>query len=98
MRTLRIALAQINPTVGDLEGNTSKILAFLDRAREDAADLVAFPELAITGYPPEDLVLKPSFIRDNRRKLDEVVRRSKGITAVVGFVDADEEAYNAAAV
>lgn len=65
MRTLRIGLAQINPTVGDLGGNTQKILDYIGRARELGVDLVAFPELAITGYPPEDLLLKPDFIQAN---------------------------------
>ena len=64
-RTFRLALAQINPTVGDIAGNTAKILDYLERAREAQADLVAFPELAITGYPPEDLLFKRSFLTDN---------------------------------
>ena len=65
MRTFRLALAQINVTVGDLGGNTRKIVEHIDRARSLKADLVAFPELAVTGYPPEDLLFKPQFIRDN---------------------------------
>ena len=65
MRTLRLALAQTNPTVGDLDGNTAKILEYVDRARAVDADIVAFPELAITGYPPEDLLFKPQLVRDN---------------------------------
>ena len=77
-RVLRVALAQLNPTVGDLEGNTRKIVDWIDRAREAGADLVAFPELVLTGYPPEDLLLKPSFIRDNLRHLEQVVAASKG--------------------
>ena len=98
MLTLRVALAQINPTVGDLEGNKTKILSYMDRAREAGADLVAFPELALTGYPPEDLLLKPSFIKDNIDTLHEIAAASRGITAVVGFVDADDDIYNAAAI
>src|SRR5439155_3059479 len=62
MRTLRIALSQINPTVGDLDGNFERIAAAIERARQQGADLLALPEMAITGYPPEDLLLKPSFI------------------------------------
>lgn len=98
MLSLRVALAQINPTVGDLEGNRAKILDYLERAREAGAELVAFPELALTGYPPEDLLLKPSFIRDNLASLHGIASRVHGITAVIGFVDADDDIYNAAAV
>jgi NAD+ synthase (glutamine-hydrolysing) len=96
-RVLRVALAQLNPTVGDLEGNARKIVDWIDRAREAGADLVAFPELVLTGYPPEDLLLKPSFIRDNLRHLEQVVAASKGIAVIAGFVDMDQDIYNAAA-
>jgi NAD+ synthase (glutamine-hydrolysing) len=98
LNTLRIALAQINTTVGDLDGNVQKILAYLQRAREAGADVVAFPELAVTGYPPEDLLLKPSFVAANRAALDEVALATDGLTVIVGFADADEDVYNAAAV
>ena len=98
MRTLRVAMAQINVTVGDLEGNTAKIVEYIDRARSLSADLVAFPELAITGYPPEDLLFKSQFIHDNIAKMRQVVEASRGIAVVVGFVDADSEIYNAAAI
>jgi NAD+ synthase (glutamine-hydrolysing) len=98
MRTLRVALAQINTTVGDLPGNTAKIIEWIGRARDLGADVVAFPELAVTGYPPEDLVLRRSFIEDNLAALDEIVRATRGITAIVGFVDANDDNYNAAAV
>ncbi len=98
MRTLRLAMAQINCTVGDLEGNKDKITEYLARAREDGADIVAFPELALTGYPPEDLLLKPQFIEDNLKALSEIVAASKGIAAIVGFVDKADDIYNAAAV
>jgi len=94
---LRVALAQINVTVGDLGGNTKKILTYLDNGREVGADIVVFPELTITGYPPEDLVFKPQFIDDNRRCLEEVIQATKDITAVVGFVDAQRDVHNAAA-
>jgi NAD+ synthase (glutamine-hydrolysing) len=95
---LRIALAQINATVGDLSGNATKIIASLDQARDKGADLVLFPELAITGYPPEDLLLKPSFIAASREAIEEIAATTRGLTAVVGFVDTDGDVYNAAAV
>jgi NAD+ synthase (glutamine-hydrolysing) len=95
---LRVALAQINPTVGDLEGNSRLIIDWIGRARDQGADIVCFPELAITGYPPEDLVLKRSFVRDNLKQLEVVTKATKGITAVVGFVDDDGAIFNAAAV
>ena len=98
MRRLRLGLAQINSTVGDLEGNVEKIIAEIERARELGVDLIAFPELALTGYPPEDLLLKPSFIAANLEALQEVVHRTEGITAIVGFVDRGGDIYNAAAV
>ena len=86
MRTFRIAMAQINPTVGDLSGNARLIKAWIKEARKAKADVVAFPELAVTGYPPEDLLLKPRFIVDNQRVLDELARECAGIVAVVGHV------------
>jgi NAD+ synthase (glutamine-hydrolysing) len=98
MRTLRIALAQINPTVGDFEGNVSKIIDYIKKARKEGADVVAFPELAITGYPPEDLLLKPKFIEDNLEAMKRVQRNAGDITAIVGFVDRKDDIYNAAAI
>ena len=98
MRTLRVALAQIDATVGDLDGNTRRIVEAIDEARSLDADLVAFPELAITGYPPEDLLFKSRFIQDNVERMRQVAAASKGIAVVVGFVDADADIYNAAAV
>ncbi|MEO8338488.1 MAG: nitrilase-related carbon-nitrogen hydrolase, partial [Nitrospirota bacterium] len=86
MRTFRIAMVQMNPTVGDLVGNVHRIKAWLREAKKAKADLVAFPELAITGYPPEDLLLKPRFVADNRRALQEIVRHCRGLAAVVGYV------------
>jgi len=88
----------MNTTVGDLRGNTQKILGLLDQAREQGADVVAFPELAITGYPPEDLVLKPSFVRENVDRLNEIIAATRGITAIVGFVDVQADVFNAAAI
>jgi len=98
VRRLRIGLAQINPTVGDLEGNVRKVLEGVERARTLGCDVVAFPELAIPGYPPEDLLFKPAFIEANLDALDAVVRGSAGLTVVVGFVDRRDDIMNAAAV
>ena len=97
-RIVRIALAQINATVGDLPGNARRVIEFLDRARGMGAELIAFPELVLTGYPPEDLRLRPDFIDQNMAALDEVARATKGITAVVGFAQRAEDVYNAAAI
>jgi len=94
---MRIALAQINPIVGDLDGNTRLIIDRIEEAREKGADLVCFPELALTGYPPEDLVLKPAFVRDNLKHLERLVEATGDISVVVGFVDDDGEIFNAAA-
>jgi len=91
-------MAQINPTVGDLTGNTRKIVEFMDEARSLGVDLLTFPELAITGYPPEDLLLKPHFIRQNQESLEEIIGHSSDTAVVVGFVDSDGDTYNAAAV
>src|SRR3989338_5060964 len=100
MNALRIALAQINATVGDLSGNSKKILANIREAKSKGADLVIFPELALTGYPPEDLLHKPKFIDDELRAIRALARAVTGITAVVGFVDRDKNGklYNAAAL
>ena len=95
---LRLAMAQINVVVGDVEGNTEKILDWIDRARRVDADIVTFPELALTGYPPEDLLLKPQFIDANLSALEKVVCGSSGITVVVGFVDRKDDIFNAAAI
>ncbi|HET7874517.1 MAG TPA: NAD+ synthase [Methylomirabilota bacterium] len=98
MRRVRIALAQINPTVGAVEANARLVIDWMGRARAAGADIVAFPELVITGYPPEDLLFKPAFIEANLRALGEVARASRGLTAVVGFVDKRDDIFNAAAV
>jgi NAD+ synthase (glutamine-hydrolysing) len=99
MNNIRIALAQINPTVGDLDGNVALVLDYLDRARKTGADLVAFPELALTGYPPEDLLLKPHFVRENRRALDRIIKAAGDVVVVIGFVDTDgSDTFNAAGV
>ncbi len=98
MHLIRIALAQINSTVGDFKGNVVKIIAGIELAAELGADLVAFPELALTGYPPEDLTFNPDFLRANMKALGEVAGAVEDIIAVVGFLDAPGEIYNAAAV
>ena len=84
---MKIALAQINPTVGNLEGNSQKIIEYIGKAKKQGAELVVFPELAITGYPPEDLLLKPQFITDNISALKKIVKASQGMGVYVGFVD-----------
>ena len=99
MSTLRVGLAQINTTVGDLDGNVAKILEYAAKARELGCDLVAFPELAVTGYPPEDLLLRRRFVLDNRAALQRIVDATQGVTLIVGFVDEEDgDIYNAAAV
>lgn len=95
---LRLALAQINTCVGDLSGNTEKIIEHIERGRIAGADIVVFPELAITGYPPEDLLLKPSFLEGNLVALERVAAASQDITTICGFVDVEDDIYNAAAV
>jgi NAD+ synthase (glutamine-hydrolysing) len=99
MATLRVALAQINSTVGDFPGNIGKIGKAISRAKDAGAALVVFPEMAVCGYPPEDLLLRPRFLQDSRAAVEEVARGCRGITAVVGFADPGSRGvYNAAAV
>jgi NAD+ synthase (glutamine-hydrolysing) len=97
MTTLRIALSQMNMTVGDIEGNCRKIAAGIEAARVEAADVVVFPELCVTGYPPEDLLLFPEFVREAMKALSGLGPLSKGMAAVVGCPYADLDLYNAAA-
>ncbi len=98
MKQARIALCQMNPTVGDLAGNTKKILSFLKNAVAYQPDFVVFPELAVTGYPPEDLVLKPQFVGDTIDALNLIRRHVRDQVVIVGFVDEAIGLYNAAAV
>jgi len=98
MQRLRIGMAQLNMTVGDFAGNTRKILEAINESRSLGVDLLTFPELAICGYPPEDLLFKPQFITENMNSLEKVVNASAGMTLVVGFVDAKDDIYNAAAI
>ena len=97
-RTFRLALAQFNPTVGDIPGNTARIVELIDEARAAHADLVAFPELSVTGYPPEDLLLKPSFLADNTAAVARIATATRGIAAVVGCVAVADDIANAAAI
>ena len=96
MQLLRVGIAQINPTVGDLTGNTKKIIESIHQARSLGVDLLTLPELAITGYPPEDLLLKPHFISQNMASLNEIAEHTSNIAVVIGFVDSDGDTYNAA--
>ena len=97
-RMFRLALAQINTTVGDIPGNTALMLEIVERARESQVDLVAFPEMATTGYPPEDLLFKTSFLRDNVAAMEKVVAAARDIAVVVGYVQLGSDISNAAAV
>lgn len=96
--SFRIALAQINTTVGDIAGNEQKIIEHLRSAKRVGADMVVFPELAVTGYPPEDLLLKPQFVEDNVKSVRRIAKHVRNITAVVGFADGQRKVYNAAAI
>jgi len=98
MRTLRIGLCQINTTVGDIEGNTKKILDYIAKGKKMGADLLAFPEMAITGYPPEDLLFMPKFIEANLNAIQRIAKATTSITVLVGFVDKDGDIFNAAAL
>jgi len=95
---LRIALHQLNAVVGDIAGNERAIVGAIGRARDAGAQLVLFPELALTGYPPEDLLLKEHFLRDARAALDRVAAATEGIVALVGFPEREDDVYNALAV
>jgi NAD+ synthase (glutamine-hydrolysing) len=98
VRELRVALAQVNVTVGDVEGNADRIIAAIREAESIGADIVALPELAITGYPPEDLLLKPEFIAANRRALERIARETGEIVAICGFAHREDDLYNSAAL
>jgi NAD+ synthase (glutamine-hydrolysing) len=98
VHVLRVALCQIDAVVGDLEGNVDTILSRLKEAEAQGCHLAVFPELAVTGYPPEDLLLKPAFVADNRAALERLAAETGRCAAVVGFVDAERDLFNAAAV
>jgi NAD+ synthase (glutamine-hydrolysing) len=95
---MRIALAQINTTVGDIEGNSAKIRDYLSQARDNGAQLAVFPELAVNGYPPEDLLLKTHFLAAGRRALAEIAKATKDLVALVGYAEHSEDVYNSLAV
>jgi NAD+ synthase (glutamine-hydrolysing) len=98
LRRLRLGMAQINTTVGDFQGNTQKILEAIAHGKSLSVDLLTFPELAVCGYPPEDLLLKPQFVRENLKAIEKIEKHCSGLTVVVGFVDTQSDIYNAAAV
>jgi NAD+ synthase (glutamine-hydrolysing) len=95
---MRLALVQMNTTVGDLDGNRERILARLGEAKDVGADIVLFPELAVTGYPPEDLLLRPSFVQAAEDSLAQIAREARGIVAFVGTPHLDRDLYNVCAV
>ncbi len=96
---LRVALSQLNPTVGDLVGNESKVVADYARAEAEGCHVVVFPELTVTGYPPEDLLLKKSFVRHNRLAVERIAAATNECVAAVGFIDNDDDTlYNAVAL
>ncbi|HEY5295427.1 MAG TPA: NAD+ synthase [Gaiellaceae bacterium] len=92
---MRLALAQINSVVGDIDGNAGRVVEWLDRAKAANADLVLFPELVVTGYPPEDLLLRPGFLRAAQRAVDGIAKAAQGITALVGAPRLGDDLYNA---
>src|SRR5688500_18423777 len=95
---MRLALAQLNSVVGDLDGNRERIATRLTEAKDAGADIVCFPELAVTGYPPEDLLLRPGFLRAAERSLAEIARTARGIVALVGTPHFERDLFNACAV
>ena len=98
MARVRVALCQLNTVVGDLDGNADRIIAAYREAEAADCDVAVFPELAITGYPPEDLLLKPGFVRENRKAMEKVAASTGSCAAIVGFVDPRRDLHNAAAV
>jgi NAD+ synthase (glutamine-hydrolysing) len=95
---MRLALAQLNTTVGDLDGNRARILEAVNEGKKARADLVLVPELAVTGYPPEDLLLRPGFLRAAAESLNEIAGATRDVVALVGFPHLDRDLYNACAV
>ena len=98
MPSIRISIAQINTTVGDLEANQSKIISYIEKARQDRSDVIVFPELTVTGYPPEDLLHKPYFVDQNMTSAQKVAEATQDICAVYGFVESQNGLYNSAAI
>ena len=97
MATLRLALCQLDPTVGDIAANEAAIAASIEAARQHGAGLVLFGELSVTGYPPEDLLYKEHFLRDARAAVDRLAARTEGLIAIVGFPQRAADVHNAAA-
>ena len=98
MPSIRISIAQINTTVGDLEANQSKIISYIEKARQDKSDVIVFPELTVTGYPPEDLLHKPYFVDQNMTSAQKIAEATQDICAVYGFVESQNGLYNSAAI
>ncbi len=97
MPRLRLAAAQLDLVVGDLAGNSARMLEAYERADAAGCDLIAFPELAVTGYPPEDLLLKPAFVAQATESLEKLAARTGRLAAVIGFPEAGRDLYNSAA-
>ncbi|HOE13039.1 MAG TPA: nitrilase-related carbon-nitrogen hydrolase, partial [bacterium] len=95
---IRLAAAQINPIVGDIPGNTEKIRETLEQARKQQVQMVAFPEMALSGYPPRDLLLKTQYLEDLRSYMQQLIPETKGLTAIIGTVIREQDVFNAAAV
>src|SRR3982751_1669439 len=92
---MRLALAQINSVVGDVDGNAARVVEWLERARAAEAGPVLFPPVVVTGYPPEDLLLRPGFVRAARRAVEGIAKATRGVTALVGAPHLDADLYNA---
>ena len=98
MPSIRVSIAQINTSVGDLEANQSKIISYIEKARQDKSDVIIFPELTVTGYPPEDLLHKTYFVDQNMASAEKIAEATKDICAVYGFVESQNGLYNSAAI
>lgn len=98
MNTIRIAVGQINSTLGDFDNNIKKIIDYIKEAKNKESDIILFPELAISGYPPEDLVYKKSFLNENIKSLEKILPHTKNIIVIVGFINVEHDIYNSAAI
>jgi NAD+ synthase (glutamine-hydrolysing) len=99
MKNFKIGIAQINTTVGDIQGNAKKVISYMNKAKEKGIDILTFPELTTVGYPPEDLLLKTKIIEDNLKSLNLIIKQTQGIAVIIGFVDKkDNQIFNAAAL
>ena len=97
-RTIKLGLVQFNPTVGDISGNVERICNIIRSAKKESIDLLAFPELSVTGYPPEDLLYQKSFVEANLKSLSAISQETNGICVIIGFVDQDNYLFNASCV